>query len=155
MRWVVEQHALLYQREYGFNHEFETLVAGIAADFLAKFEPQWERGWIAELPTAAGLQRVGSAFVVRHSPTVAQLRMLIVTPAARGLGLGAALTDECLAFARNRSGPGGYQRMMLWSNACLSAARAIYAARGFRICASQAYQGFGQDLVSETWELVL
>lgn len=95
--------------------------------------------------------RVGAAFVVRKSKQVAQLRMLILLPQARGLGLGARLTDECIAFARAK----GYRKMVLWTNSCLTAARAIYAKRGFELIESQPYQGFGQPLVSETWALRL
>lgn len=93
----------------------------------------------------------GSVFVVRKSKTVAQLRMLILTPQARGLGLGARLTDECLAFARAK----GYKKMVLWTNSCLDAARGIYAKRGFQLVKSEAYRGFGQNLVGETWALKL
>jgi GNAT superfamily N-acetyltransferase len=88
---------------------------------------------------------------MRKSATVAQLRLLILTPQARGLGLGARLTDECIAFARHK----GYKKMLLWTNSCLSAARGIYAARGFKLVKSEPYEGFGQQLVGETWELKL
>ena len=145
--WVTQQHGELYAREYGWNIEFEGLVAGIAADFIKHYQPDWERCWIAELDNA----RVGSVFVVRKSKTVAQLRMLLVTPAARGLGLGARLTDECLAFARAK----GYQKMVLWTNEMLTAARSIYAKRGFQLVHSEPHHSYGQDLVGETWELVL
>jgi len=145
MGWVVQQHGEIYAREYGWNSDFEALVADIAAQFLRKFQPAWERCWIAELDG----ERVGAVFVVRKSPTTAQLRMLILSPKARGLGLGARLTDECIAFARNK----GYRKMVLWTNSCLTAARGIYAARGFRLVKSEPYEGFGQQLVGETWEL--
>ncbi|MCJ0763525.1 helix-turn-helix domain-containing GNAT family N-acetyltransferase [Variovorax sp. CYS-02] len=145
--WVVQQHGEIYAREYGWNSEFEALVADIAGKFLKNFQPEWEKGWIAELDG----ERVGAVFVVRDSATVARLRMLILTPAARGLGLGARLTDECLAFARGK----GYRKMVLWTNSCLVAARGIYAKRGFRLTKSEPYQGYGQQLVSETWELKL
>ncbi|WP_162568035.1 bifunctional helix-turn-helix transcriptional regulator/GNAT family N-acetyltransferase [Variovorax sp. SRS16] len=145
--WVVQQHGEIYAREYGWNSEFEALVADIAARFLRKFQPAWERCWIAELDG----ERVGCVFVARKSATVAQLRLLILTPQARGLGLGARLTDECIAFARSK----GYRKMVLWTNSCLSAARGIYAARGFRRTKSEPYEGFGQQLVGETWELRL
>jgi DNA-binding MarR family transcriptional regulator/N-acetylglutamate synthase-like GNAT family acetyltransferase len=145
--WVVQQHGELYAREYGFNAEFEALVADLVARYVRRHQPEWERCWIAEL---AG-ERVGAVFVVRKSKTVAQLRMLILAPAARGHGIGARLTDECLHFARAK----GYRKMMLWTNSCLTAARAIYAQRGFQLVKSEAYTGFGQPLVSEIWELVL
>ena len=148
MGWVVQQHGEIYAREYGWNAEFETLVADIMAKCLRHWQPEWERCWMAE----ADGQRVGSVFVVRKSKTVAQLRMLILTPEARGLGLGARLTDECIAFARGK----GYKKMVLWTNSCLTSARGIYAKRGFKLVKSEAYEGFGQKgLVSETWELTL
>jgi GNAT superfamily N-acetyltransferase len=147
MGWVIEQHGKLYAHEYGWNWEFEALVAGICADFVKNFQPEWERCWIAE----RNGQRVGSVFVVKQSHDTAKLRMLILTPEARGHGLGARLTDEAIAFARDK----GYKKMMLWTNACLLTARAIYEKRGFKLTQSEAYQGFGQNLVSETWELEL
>lgn len=147
MGWVVQQHGEIYAREYGWNAEFEALAADIVARFVRQRQPEWERCWMAELDG----QRVGSVFVVRKSKNVAQLRMLILTPQARGLGLGARLTDECIAFARNK----GYKKMVLWTNSCLEAARDIYAKRGFQLVKSEPYQGFGQSLVGETWELKL
>lgn len=147
MGWVVQQHGEIYWREYGWDSRFEALVADIAAQFLRKFQPEWEKAWIAELDG----ERVGAVFVVRKSPTTAQLRMLILAPKARGLGLGARLTDECLAFARAK----GYKKMVLWTNSCLTAARGIYTQRGFRLTKSEPYEGFGQHLVGETWELKL
>ena len=145
--WVVQQHGELYAREYGWNSAFEALVAEIAGEFLRKFQPEWEHCWIAELDG----ERVGAVFLVRKSATVAQLRLLILTPQARGLGLGARLTDECIAFARRK----GYRKMVLWTNSCLLAARGIYAARGFKLVKSEPYEGFGQQLVGETWALKL
>ncbi len=145
--WVVQAHGEIYAREYGWNSEFEALVAEIAAQFLRKFQPEWERCWIAELDG----ERVGAVFLARKSATVAQLRLLILAPKARGLGLGARLTDECIAFARLK----GYRKMVLWTNSCLLAARGIYAARGFELVKSEPYEGFGQQLVGETWELKL
>ena len=147
MGWVVQQHGEIYWREYGWDARFEALVADIAARFVRKFQPAWERCWIAELDG----ERVGAVFVVRKSPTTAQLRMLILSPSARGLGLGGRLTDECLTFARAK----GYRKMVLWTNSCLVAARAIYAKRGFRLVKSEPYEGFGQSLVGETWSLKL
>lgn len=147
MGWVVEQHGAIYAREYGLDSRFEALVARVAADILSRFQPQWERGWIAH----RGEQRLGSAFVVRKSATVAQLRLLILVPQARGLGLGARLTDACIAFAREK----GYRKMVLWTNSCLGAARDIYSRRGFMLRKSAPYHDFGQDLVGETWELRL
>ncbi|MFM9923359.1 helix-turn-helix domain-containing GNAT family N-acetyltransferase [Variovorax sp. H27-G14] len=145
--WVVQQHGEVYAREYGWNSQFEALVAGIASEFLLKFQPEWERCWIAELHG----ERVGAIFVVRKSPTVAQLRMLILAPGARGLGLGGKLVDECIAFARLK----GYKKMVLWTNSCLVAARDIYARRGFKLIESEPHEGYGKSLVGETWELKL
>jgi GNAT superfamily N-acetyltransferase len=146
--WVIAEHARVYSREYGWNMRFEALVARICADYIDKHQPDWERAWVATL----GEQIVGCAFVVRKSKTVAQLRMLIVSPQARGQGLGRRLSDECLNFARSK----GYKKMQLWTNANLLSARAIYASQGFKLIQSEAYEGFGKtDLVSETWELVL
>lgn len=147
MGWVVQQHGEIYAREYGWNSEFEALVAEIVAGMIRAHDPARERGWIAELDG----ERVGSVFVVRKSEVEAQLRLLILTPAARGLGLGARLTDECLAFARAK----GYRRMVLWTNSNLAAARAIHAQRGFVLERSEPYRGYGQDLVGEHWALDL
>ena len=147
MGWVVQQHGEIYAREYGWNAEFEALVAGIVARYIRHHRSACERCWIAEL---AG-ERVGAAFVVRKSKTVAQLRMLILTPQARGLGLGARLCDECISFARAK----GYKKMVLWTNSCLDAARGIYRRRGFVLVKSEPYRGYGHDLVGETWELRL
>ena len=147
MGWVVQLHGEAYAREYGWNSKFEALVAGIVATYLRQYKPDWERCWIAELDG----QRCGSAFVVRKSASVAQLRMLMVTPQARGQGLGARLTDECIAFARGK----GYKKIVLWTHSCLDSARAIYAKRGFQLVQSEPYNGFGQKLVGETWALKL
>ena len=145
--WVVQQHGEIYAREYAWSSAFEALVADIAGKYLKNFRPDCEKCWVAELDG----ERVGAVFVVRKSATVAQLRMLILSPQARGLGLGGRLTDECIAFARSK----GYKKMLLWTNSVLVAARAIYAKRGFKLIKSEAYTGFGHDLVGETWSLQL
>ncbi len=147
MGWVVQQHGEIYAREYGWNAEFEALVADIVGKYIRNFQPDFERCWIAELDG----ERVGAVFVVRKSATVAQLRLLILSRQARGLGLGGRLTDACIAFARSK----GYKKMRLWTKSCLDAARALYAKRGFRLVKSEPYHGFGHDLVGETWELKL
>jgi DNA-binding MarR family transcriptional regulator/GNAT superfamily N-acetyltransferase len=148
MGWVVQQHGEIYWREYGFTNRFEALVAEIAAGLIRNFDPAWEKGWIAEV----GGERMGSVFVVRKSATVAQLRLLILRPEARGLGLGGRLTDECIAFARGK----GYRKLVLWTNGHLDAARAIYRARGFQLVKSEALDAdYHAGLVSETWELKL
>ncbi len=145
--WVVQQHGEIYWREYGFNSEFEGLVASVAAIYLKNFDPAHDKGWIAEI----GGKRAGSVFVVRRSKTVAQLRLLILTPGARGHGLGGRLVDECIAFARGK----GYRKLMLWTQSHLLAARAIYRSRGFQVVKSEPYAAFGQKMVSEVWELKL
>ena len=145
--WVVQQHGDIYWREFRFDSGFEALVAGVAAQYLKNFDPSHEKGWIAEIEG----ERVGSVFVVRRSRTVAQLRLLILTPAARGRGLGNRLVDECIAFARGK----GYRKLMLWTQSHLLAARAIYRSRGFQVVKSEAYNAFGQKMVSEVWELKL
>jgi DNA-binding MarR family transcriptional regulator/GNAT superfamily N-acetyltransferase len=145
--WVVQQHGEIYAREYQFNAEFEALAAEVAARFLRKFDAAWEKGWIAEVDG----ERAGAVFLMRRSRTVAQLRMLILRPEARGLGLGVRLTDECIAFARAK----GYRKLMLWTMSHLQAARAIYQSRGFALSNSEPHQAYGHKLVSETWELKL
>lgn len=146
--WVVMQHGEVYAREYGYGSGFEALVAEVAAGYLKNFDPQREKGWIAELDG----ERVGSVFVVRKSATVAQLRLLVLAPHARGLGLGGRLVDECITFARSK----GYRKLVLWTNGQLQAARAIYAARGFQLTGSEPLDAdYGQGLVSETWSLEL
>jgi DNA-binding MarR family transcriptional regulator/GNAT superfamily N-acetyltransferase len=147
MGWVVMQHGEIYAREYRFTDAFEALVADVVAKYMKNFDPAWEKGWIAEIDG----ERAGSVFVVRRSATVAQLRLLILTPQARGHGLGARLTDECIAFARAK----GYRKLMLWTNGHLDAARAIYKSRGFKLVKSEPYPAHGQNLVSEIWELKL
>jgi len=147
MGWVVQQHGELYDREYGFDWTFEALVAEIVAKFIREFIPGREKAWIAEVDG----ERAGSVFVVRQSETVAKLRLLFLRPEARGLGLGGRLTDECIAFAR----AAGYRKLVLWTQNNLIAARAIYASRGFVLKDSEPNEAFGQQLVSETWELKL
>jgi len=144
MGWVVQAHGELYAREYGFDAEFEALVAEIAAKFIRHFDPEREKGWIAEVDG----ERAGCVFLVRKSATVAQLRLLILRPEARGLGLGGRLTDACIAFAREK----GYRKIMLWTQSNLTAARAIYQSRGFALKESEPNEAFGQKLVSEVWE---
>ncbi len=145
--WVIQRHAELYAEEYGWDGSFEVLVAEIAGAFLRDFDPARECCWIAERDGA----RVGSVFVARQSEEVAKLRMLLVEPRARGLGLGRRLVEEAIAFARRA----GYRRMTLWTNDCLTAARRIYEGAGFKLVASEPHRSFGRDLVGETWALEL
>ena len=144
---VVRLHGALYAREFGYDMSFEALVAEIVARFVRRFDPARERCWIAELDGAV----VGSVFLVRQSPRIARLRLLIVDPKARGLGLGRRLVRACMRFARRA----GYSRMVLWTQSHLDAARRIYEIEGFRRVRREPHRSFGKDLVAETWELEL
>jgi len=147
MGWVIERHGAIYAAEYGWNAEFEALVAEICARFVRRFQPERERCWIAERDGVP----VGSVFVVEKSRRVAQLRLLIVEPSARGLGIGARLVAECLQFARHA----GYHRLMLWTQANLLSARRIYETAGFERTWQHSHRAFGADLVEQVWELDL
>ncbi|MGH9703474.1 MAG: bifunctional helix-turn-helix transcriptional regulator/GNAT family N-acetyltransferase [Candidatus Acidiferrales bacterium] len=147
MGWVAHRHGILYSREYGWDEQFEALVAEIVAKFVQNFDPKKERCWIAERDG----EIIGSVFVVKQPDQIAKLRLLYVEPAARGLGIGRRLVEECIRFARQT----GYRKITLWTQSNLTAARAIYEKTGFRLVKEEPNHSFGHDLVSETWELDL
>jgi DNA-binding MarR family transcriptional regulator/N-acetylglutamate synthase-like GNAT family acetyltransferase len=148
MGWVVQRHGELYWQEYHYDERFEGLVAEIVARFIQNLDPQRERCWIAEKDG----QKVGSVFLVNKSASVAKLRLLLVEPSARGLGIGRGLVEECVGFAQEA----GYKRVMLWTQSELAAARRIYQAAGFQRVAEESHNSWGRkNLVAETWELRL
>jgi len=146
--WVVYRQGALYAEEWGYNEEFEALTARIVAEFVQHLRPSMERCWIAEKDG----EIVGSVFLVRKSNTVAKLRLLLVEPSARGLGIGSRLIEECVRFARQA----GYRKVTLWTQSELLAARRLYKKAGFTVTGKQSHDSFGRKgLVSETWDLVL
>lgn len=145
--WVVMAHGEVYAAEFGWNTDFEALVARIVADYAASNDPRREAAWIA---TVDG-RRVGCVFLVAKDERTAQLRILLVHPDGRGRNLGARLVDECLRFATDA----GYRRVVLWTNDPLAAARRIYLAAGFRLTAAERHRSFGVDLVGQNYELDL
>ena len=155
--WVISRHGALYADEFGWTMAFEALVAHIAANFIEQFEPAQETCWIAERPSPNGsTEPLGCVFLVQAraddsgevDPGIAQLRLLLIEPAARGLGLGHRLVAECERFAR----AAGYRRIRLWTQSMLLPARVIYQRAGYRLVASEPHHSFGQDLVGEHWE---
>lgn len=145
--WVIQRNAALYAAEYGWNADYETLVARIVADYLETREPHAERAWIADRDG----EPIGCVFCVREDDTTARLRLLLVEPSARGLGVGSALVDECLRFAT----AAGYRSMVLWTNDVLTSARRVYERAGFDLVETEPHHSFGKDLTGQTWRRTL
>jgi DNA-binding MarR family transcriptional regulator/GNAT superfamily N-acetyltransferase len=148
MGWIVHRHGALYWREYGYDERFEALVAHIVGDFIQHFDRKRERCWIAEKDG----QMLGTVFLVKKSQSICKLRLLLVEPAARGLGIGRRLVSECVRFGRKT----GYKKMILWTQSELGAARHLYKEAGFRLAGQQRHKSWGRrTLTSEVWELKL
>jgi DNA-binding MarR family transcriptional regulator/GNAT superfamily N-acetyltransferase len=145
--WIASRHAELYRQEYGWTEPFEGLCAQIVADFVNKFDPKYERAWIAELNG----ENVGSIMLAKDTEEVARIRLLLVDPKARGLGLGARLTDESIRFARAT----GYKKVTLWTHSILTAARHVYKKAGFELLRSEPHESWGKPVVGEHWDLTL
>ena len=145
--WIIKRNAELYAQDYGWVAPFEGVCAQIVADFVNKFDATRERGWIAEIDG----ENVGSLMLANDGDGVARLRLLLVEPRARGLGIGARLVDEAIRFARSA----GYRKIALWTHSVLTAARHIYQGAGFKLMRSEEHQSWGQPVVSEHWDLDL
>lgn len=146
--WIVMAHGEVYAEQFGWTAEFEALVARIVADYAGGHDPAREAAWVAEVDG----ERVGSIMLVAgDEPGVAQLRILLVAPAGRGLGLGARLVEECVTFAREA----GYDVVTLWTNDVLGSARRIYQSVGFALLDEERHHSFGHDLVGQHWTLAL
>jgi len=147
MGWIVHRQGILYAEEYGWDGTYEAFAAEIVAQFIKNYDPKRERCWIAEKDG----ERVGAVFVAKASEEIARLRLLHVEPETRGLGIGKRLVEECIRFARQA----GYQKMTLWTQSILHAARHIYKQAGFQVVSEEQHHTFGKDLTAETWELDL
>ena len=147
MGWVVARHGTVYGEEYGWDETIEALTAEIVATFIRNDDSKRERCWIAERDG----ESVGCVFLVREDDTTARLRLLLVDPRARGLGIGARLVDECVRFAR----AAGYRRITLWTHRVLDGARKLYVGAGFQLTREWTHDDFGKTLVAETWDLDL
>ncbi len=145
--WLVHRHGFLYARDEGYDERFEAVVARVVSDFIFNFDPQRERCWIAERRGKI----IGGVLLVKKSTRLAKLRMLLVEPSARGMGLGSRLIEECIAFARGA----GYHKITLWTHQSLRAARRLYQRAGFKLIRQVRNPSFGRNLADETWELKL
>jgi DNA-binding MarR family transcriptional regulator/GNAT superfamily N-acetyltransferase len=145
--WIIHRHGALYEREYGFDHTFEALVARIVADYAERNDTTHERAWIADV---AG-EPAGCVFCMRKDDTTAQLRLLLVEPDARGMGIGARLTEQCVRFAEQA----GYTAMSLWTQSILEDAHRLYQRAGFTLAEEEPHHSFGRDLVAQTWTRAL
>jgi DNA-binding MarR family transcriptional regulator/GNAT superfamily N-acetyltransferase len=145
--WVIARHGQLYGQEYGWDQRIEALTAEIAATFVRNFDPARERSWIAE----RNGENIGCVFLVKEDDETARLRLLLVDPSARGLGIGARLVEECVRFSRQT----GYKRITLWTHRVLAAARKLYIGAGFTLTREWTHDDFGKTLVAETWDLEL
>lgn len=147
IEWVIRRHGEIYTEEYGWDHRFQDLVGEIATDFIRDLNPERERCWIAEQEGV----RIGCIFLVYKSDDIAQLRLLLVEPSARGLGVGSRLVQECIDFAVAHK----YSKVRLWTNDVLISARRIYEAAGFALIEEENHSSWGKPLTSQTWELDL
>ena len=147
MGWIVHRQAILYAEGYGWDDTYEALASEIVAQFIKNYDFKRERAWIAEKDG----KRVGAVFVAKQTDKLAKLRLLHVEAEARGLGIGKRLVQECVRFARQA----GYEKMTLWTQSILHAARHIYKQEGFQVVSEEKHHSFGKDLTAETWELNL